>query len=37
MWTYKPLAIAHDLTRDAYHTNKFLEFIQTKVIPSLDK
>jgi transposase len=29
--------IAHDVTLGAYNTNKFLEFIQTKVIPSLDE
>jgi hypothetical protein len=28
--------IAHNVTLGAYNTNKFLEFIQTKVIPSLD-
>ena len=35
MFTYKPLAITHDVTLDAYITDKFLEYIQTKVIPSL--
>ena len=29
--------ITHDVTLGAYNTNKFLEFIQTKVIPSLDR
>jgi len=29
--------IVHDITLGAYNTNKFLEFVQTKVIPSLDR
>jgi hypothetical protein len=29
--------IAYDFTLGAYNTNKFLEFIQTKAIPSLDR
>jgi hypothetical protein len=29
--------IAHDVTLGAYNTNKLLEFIQTKFIPSLDR
>lgn len=29
--------IAHNVTLRAYNSNKFLEFSQTKVIPSLDR
>ena len=29
--------IAHDVTLGAYNTDKFLEFVLTKVIPSLDR
>ena len=29
--------IAHDVTFGAYNTDKFLEFIRTEVIPSLDE
>ena len=30
-------AIAHHVTFGAYNTHKFLEYLQTKVVPTLDK